>query len=146
MGETTNLKGFFYAINSSYCWSDFFLPGSSWKWKIVGELKGNKPIGDTPILHWTMMMGRRVDSKKDLCSSSKRPTKHGVVMCSLSTPKIRFVNCRSEKWSWAFRRRFIYQTARLWRLVLNFLLRLRSVNFRFVKRGVIILPTQIMHN
>ena len=32
------------------------------QWKMAEYLKGNDPIGDTPIFHWTMIMGGRVCS------------------------------------------------------------------------------------
>lgn len=70
MGETTNLNGFFtpstVVIVEVIFSCQTATPCSSWKWKMVGELNGNEPIGDTPILHWTMMMGRRVNSKKNM--------------------------------------------------------------------------------
>ena len=53
------------------------LPGSSHssmvQWKMLGYLKGNDPIGDPSILHWTMIMGGRVKSifQKSLLGWSK---------------------------------------------------------------------------
>lgn len=55
MGETTNLNGFFtpstVVIVEVIFSCQTATPCSSWKWKMVGELNGNEPIGDTPILH-----------------------------------------------------------------------------------------------
>ena len=55
---TITNQGFFHC-------SDYFFSHSSMvQWKLLFCLKGNDPIGDTPIFHWTMIMGRRW--KKDI--------------------------------------------------------------------------------
>ena len=42
------------------------------QWKMARFLKGNDPIGDTPIFHWTMIMGERVKLAFQL-SNGKNP-------------------------------------------------------------------------